>query len=112
MAAKSKAWRAVTEEVRTIDGGAYEVAKDVLVVDETPCENSDVFQTVYPAQDCVQVDDARRQRAQQLLDRLRQNAMASRDPRAWDRYQGATEMAERLGYTIEVKRERFPTLLG
>lgn len=44
--------------------------------------------------------------AEMVLDRLRQNAMASRDPTFWERYQGACEMVACFGYTVSIMGER------
>lgn len=44
------------------------------------------------------------------LDRMLQNAASSRSPLAWEKYRGAREMAESLGYTINVLDGRFHVL--
>lgn len=48
--------------------------------------------------------------AQSMLDTIRQNAMATRDPLYWGQYRGACEMVQCLGYTITVVNERVHVL--
>lgn len=49
--------------------------------------------------------------AQLTLDRLRQNASAFRDPKAWERYQGACELARSFGYAVGIVGERRHVLI-
>ena len=44
--------------------------------------------------------------AERVLDRLRQNAMASRDPTFWERYQGAYEMVACFCDNVSLMGER------
>lgn len=54
--------------------------------------------------------DAATLSARLTLDRMRQNAVSSRHSLAWERYIGAREMAESLGYEVTVVGERFHVL--
>lgn len=49
-------------------------------------------------------------RLQQLLDRYRANASASRDAVAWARYYGVCDSVLCVGYTIRVRNERYHVL--
>lgn len=115
MATKGKTRRqTVTEEVHTVDGSTYEVEKNIVSVEETADEEGAMPEepdtTQEPAE--LSIAEVRKQSAQLALDRMLQNAMASRDQRAWEKYHGALEMANCLGYTINVTSERFHTLSG
>lgn len=51
-------------------------------------------------------------RTAQMLDRLRENAMAARDKSCWARYEGALCAITGMGYTVRTLGERTHEISG